>query len=55
VITTKTGIIGVLRNYYGKLKDKIYELEGTENPHHIPFSHQPRIINDEYFLQVKES
>ena len=38
-ITTKTGIIGSLRNYYGHLKDKILELDGTVNPHHIPFFH----------------
>ena len=36
-ITTKTGIITSLRNYYGRLKDKIAILDGTENPYNLPY------------------
>ena len=35
-LTMKTSIISTLKNYYGHLKDKIYNFE-ENNPHHIPY------------------
>mmetsp|Transcript_374 Transcript_374/g.319 ORF Transcript_374/g.319 Transcript_374/m.319 type:complete len:109 (+) Transcript_374:353-679(+) len=37
LITTKNNLLAQLKSYYGHLKDKILEIEGTDNPHHIPY------------------
>jgi alpha-L-arabinofuranosidase len=37
LITTKTNLLASLKNYYGRLREKILELDGNENPHNIPY------------------
>lgn len=51
-ITTKTGILNSLRNYYNKLKDKKYCFD--ENRHTIPYSHNKQ-NNDknQSFIQIE--
>lgn len=51
-ITTKTGILNSLRNYYIKLRDK------KNTGENIPFSHQkqePKTVNDSEALCIPET